>query len=169
MSRQQPSRGAKQKAVVENEAGDATSGEDVSFDKNDSDDFVTNNLNDRIMSDDEPSTNRHRKSKTKRSDETTTTTGAVNSKSKRRKLTPEQYEAYLDAAIGAEDNEDDGADNDFDMDVKDKNVLEAGQILSIDMTNFMCHRKFSIDFGRHLNFISGKNGSGTFLIYLYIF
>ena len=37
---------------------------------------------------------------------------------------------------------------------------EAGQIISIHVENFMCHRKFSIKLGRHLNFITGRNGSG---------
>jgi chromosome segregation ATPase len=26
--------------------------------------------------------------------------------------------------------------------------------------DFMCHRKFTVDFGRHVNFITGQNGSG---------
>lgn len=43
-----------------------------------------------------------------------------------------------------------------------KTNFEAGAIKKIDMENFMCHRRFSIDLGRNLNFISGKNGSGKF-------
>ena len=39
-------------------------------------------------------------------------------------------------------------------------AFEAGQITSIYVENFMCHRKFSLNFGRHLNFITGRNGSG---------
>ena len=37
---------------------------------------------------------------------------------------------------------------------------ESGQILSVEAENFMCHKKFSITFGRNLNFITGANGSG---------
>lgn len=38
--------------------------------------------------------------------------------------------------------------------------FEAGHLIQLYMENFMCHRKFTLNFGRHLNFISGKNGSG---------
>lgn len=39
--------------------------------------------------------------------------------------------------------------------------FEAGQITEIYLENFMCHRKLSLKFGRSLNFIIGKNGSGA--------
>lgn len=39
---------------------------------------------------------------------------------------------------------------------------EAGQILTVSVENFMCHRKFVVQLGRHLNFITGRNGSGSF-------
>ena len=38
--------------------------------------------------------------------------------------------------------------------------FEAGLILLVSVENFMCHRKFSVSLGRHLNFITGRNGSG---------
>lgn len=38
--------------------------------------------------------------------------------------------------------------------------FEAGQILSVYMEDFMCHRKHTSTFGRHLTFLNGQNGSG---------
>ena len=43
-----------------------------------------------------------------------------------------------------------------------KTNFDAGQILQIEMKDFMCHRKFTVNLGRRLNFIVGKNGSGKF-------
>ncbi|CAM9327713.1 unnamed protein product, partial [Ectocarpus sp. 8 AP-2014] len=37
---------------------------------------------------------------------------------------------------------------------------EAGVVLKIYAENFMCHRKLSVPFCRHINFINGRNGSG---------
>jgi hypothetical protein len=48
----------------------------------------------------------------------------------------------------------------LDSDIPSSVQSEAGQILLIYVENFMCHRKFSIDFGRNMNFICGQNGSG---------
>lgn len=39
-------------------------------------------------------------------------------------------------------------------------MYEAGQIVRVYVENFMCHRKFHLDLGRQLNFITGRNGSG---------
>lgn len=39
-------------------------------------------------------------------------------------------------------------------------VPEAGIIQQVHVENFMCHRKFTVDFCRHVNFITGQNGSG---------
>lgn len=36
----------------------------------------------------------------------------------------------------------------------------AGQIRKIHVENFMCHRKLTIDFNKHLTFVGGVNGSG---------
>jgi chromosome segregation ATPase len=41
-----------------------------------------------------------------------------------------------------------------------KTNFDAGQILEIEMKDFMCHRRFTVKLGRRLNFIVGKNGSG---------
>lgn len=43
---------------------------------------------------------------------------------------------------------------------KKNTPYEAGQILRVEVENFMCHRKFTLDLGRNLNFITGRNGSG---------
>ena len=51
-------------------------------------------------------------------------------------------------------------DDEDDEQVDESKVFETGQIKKIHMENFMCHRKFTMDFGRHLNFINGSNGSG---------
>ncbi len=37
---------------------------------------------------------------------------------------------------------------------------EAGQIKKIYVENFMCHRKLTVPFGYHVNFVTGENGSG---------
>ena len=37
---------------------------------------------------------------------------------------------------------------------------EAGVILQVHVENFMCHRKFTVDLCRNVNFITGQNGSG---------
>ena len=39
--------------------------------------------------------------------------------------------------------------------------FEAGIILRVYVENFMCHRKFHVQLGRKMNFITGQNGSGT--------
>lgn len=71
-------------------------------------------------------------------------------------------------AVEKSDDEDGGevaeGDTGGDMDVDDgtgrSTVYEAGQIVRVYVENFMCHRKFHFDLGRHLNFITGRNGSG---------
>ncbi len=37
---------------------------------------------------------------------------------------------------------------------------ETGQIISITVQDFMCHRKLTVNFCRNVNFITGQNGSG---------
>ncbi|RKP07454.1 hypothetical protein THASP1DRAFT_17035 [Thamnocephalis sphaerospora] len=37
---------------------------------------------------------------------------------------------------------------------------EMGVIESVDMTDFMCHRRLTMRFGPHVNFVVGNNGSG---------
>lgn len=36
----------------------------------------------------------------------------------------------------------------------------AGQIYRLSLRNFMCHENLSVEFNRHVNVISGTNGSG---------
>lgn len=42
----------------------------------------------------------------------------------------------------------------------ESNSFEAGIILKVDMEDFMIHRKFTVKFGRQVNFLTGLNGSG---------
>eukprot|EP01038_Epipyxis_sp_PR26KG_P011016 gene11016-14795_t len=42
----------------------------------------------------------------------------------------------------------------------DENQIESGQILRIYVQDFMNHRKLTIEFNRHLTFVTGKNGAG---------
>ena len=41
--------------------------------------------------------------------------------------------------------------------------IETGHVVRIYVENFMCHRKLTVDFGRHVNFVTGQNGSGKLL------
>ena len=51
-------------------------------------------------------------------------------------------------------------DSDEDEDDGEGEVHEIGQIAKIEVENFMNHRKFTMNFGHNLNFITGRNGSG---------
>lgn len=42
-----------------------------------------------------------------------------------------------------------------------RSSMEAGQIVEMYLQDFMCHRKFTMNFCKNVNFISGKNGSGN--------
>jgi len=68
-----------------------------------------------------------------------------------------------------EDDDEDNMEEDDDDETGRTTPYEAGQIMKVYVENFMCHRKFHIDLGRHLNFISGRNGSGinTFPVLLW--
>jgi hypothetical protein len=55
---------------------------------------------------------------------------------------------------------DNSEDDDEDEPVDANEIYETGQIVSVTVENFMCHRKFTMDFGRRLNYINGRNGSG---------
>ena len=46
------------------------------------------------------------------------------------------------------------------IDTSKRSGVSVGQIKSIYVENFMCHRKFTLKLGKHLNFITGRNGSG---------
>lgn len=94
---------------------------------------------------------------------------AVKTESRKRKSRPinEAYEAHLNQTLSEALNEDDDNEssdghlaNGFGI---TRSSMEAGQIVEMYLENFMCHRKFTMKFGKHVNFISGKNGSGTSL------
>lgn len=74
-------------------------------------------------------------------------------------LTDEDECDDVEASNEADDDNDDAAD-DEEENTSGKDQHEAGQILRIYLEDFMCHRKFDISFGRHLNFVTGLNGSG---------
>lgn len=54
------------------------------------------------------------------------------------------------------------SDKESDEVVNDENKsdCDAGQILQIEVENFMCHKKLTVRLGKGVNFITGKNGSG---------
>lgn len=64
------------------------------------------------------------------------------------------------------DFEDDGASvsDDADVDVDDagekEQDFEAGGIIKVEVENFMCHRHMTVEFGKHVTFVTGQNGSG---------
>lgn len=43
---------------------------------------------------------------------------------------------------------------------EDNSLIETGVILRVYMENFMCHRLLDLELGKHVNFITGDNGSG---------
>lgn len=69
------------------------------------------------------------------------------------------------ATAVSEENRDDEYLAVEDMDIsQDKDELtefETGQIMRVFVQDFMCHHKLTIDFGRHVNFVTGANGSGS--------
>jgi hypothetical protein len=79
-----------------------------------------------------------------------------------RKKARKSEEDKITAALTKEfedESEDPAEPNEY---LKNKTTsIEAGQIRTIYVENFMCHRKFSINLGPGLNFIFGKNGSGS--------
>jgi hypothetical protein len=60
-----------------------------------------------------------------------------------------------------EENNDNGeAKSPFTRHNMEGRPAEVGIIKTIYMENFMCHRKYTMNFCRNVNFISGQNGSG---------
>mmetsp|Transcript_12716 Transcript_12716/g.12359 ORF Transcript_12716/g.12359 Transcript_12716/m.12359 type:complete len:1152 (-) Transcript_12716:632-4087(-) len=43
---------------------------------------------------------------------------------------------------------------------EDLSELETGQVMRVYVQDFMCHNKLTVEFGRHVNFVTGSNGSG---------
>lgn len=66
----------------------------------------------------------------------------------------EEEEGTVQSGVNKEnqDVEDDGSND----------PIEAGQIMSVYVENFMCHRKLSVKFCKNLNFVNGSNGSGEY-------
>jgi hypothetical protein len=50
--------------------------------------------------------------------------------------------------------------SELDIPEEEATVFEAGMILRVHMEQFMCHTKFTMQFGKMLNFLIGENGSG---------
>jgi hypothetical protein len=71
--------------------------------------------------------------------------------SKKKSRSAMSEDVDLDAAADYDDNEEAVAGP----------KMESGHIVRIYVENFMCHRKMTVDFGRHVNFVTGENGSGT--------
>jgi hypothetical protein len=61
----------------------------------------------------------------------------------------------------SQEDEDDNDAFDHDDPEEDLTELETGQIMRVYCQDFMCHSKMTIDFGRHVNFVTGANGSGN--------
>lgn len=65
-----------------------------------------------------------------------------------------------------ENSENQGVNDDEEDDVEGETKdgssqsNRAGIIRKIEVENFMCHRKLTLNFSRHINFINGQNGSG---------
>jgi hypothetical protein len=55
---------------------------------------------------------------------------------------------------------DSGSDDEFEDDEDDDLTRETGLISKIYVENFMSHKKFTVKFGKSVNFVTGPNGSG---------
>jgi hypothetical protein len=92
-------------------------------------------------------------------------TGIINRdkfKQKKRKVTAavgskKKKSAIEEDVVGASDTA-------LDVDYMDSSAstekMETGHVIRIYVEDFMCHRKLTLDFGRHVNFVTGQNGSG---------
>lgn len=84
---------------------------------------------------------------------------------------PQRKPRKRSKAVRSEENSADGVEPNDDAffeegDLEDtepyeENEFEPGQIVRVYVQDFMCHHKLTIDFGRHVNFVTGANGSGT--------
>lgn len=72
-----------------------------------------------------------------------------------------------DVNLLEDENQDSTQDQDFSQEEEDDdeeqfqggNAQGAGTIESVDLTNFMCHSRLEMKFGKNINFVSGRNGS----------
>lgn len=58
-------------------------------------------------------------------------------------------------------NDDFVEEDDLVRDERGETEHEVGQIMRVYVQDFMCHHKLTMDFGRHVNFVTGANGSGN--------
>ena len=68
------------------------------------------------------------------------------------------------SAISQDDDNDEelaAEEGDIYQDEDELTEFETGQIMRVFVQDFMCHHKLTIDFGRHVNFVTGANGSGN--------
>ena len=63
-----------------------------------------------------------------------------------------------------DDTETEALSEEYDLNSR---FIVAGIITQIHMEDFMCHRKFTIQLGSRVNFITGQNGSGNLIYDLY--
>ena len=91
----------------------------------------------------------------------------VNRQSKRKHSQISKNNNNKDTDSDTDSNSDEDVDLELDEDgnlvaeyESDKIKSETGQIKSVEMIDFMCHRHFIIKLGKNLNFINGANGSG---------
>ena len=100
------------------------------------------------------------------SDDDDENTGTTKSKSKRAKKMPSSSSSSSSFRLESQSDDDDmnemdaASDDDIQQHHHQRTDYEAGQIISIKVIDFMCHHKLSLDFGRHVTFITGDNGSG---------
>ena len=51
-------------------------------------------------------------------------------------------------------------ETDEEMEEEENPDCESGRIKKIFLKDFMSHKKFTLDFGKNVNFVTGPNGSG---------
>lgn len=74
---------------------------------------------------------------------------------------PSNAASDVDADPEEEEEAEDDAQSPSSADrFRSDTAINAGIIKKVYVENFMCHRKFTIDFCRNVNFITGQNGSG---------
>lgn len=132
----------KQKRKMEQD-GDDTSHEDISFDKNE----------DGVEPTQRSSQGTYGRGKRQR-------TKVNYQENVKFSVDSEMDYAELDELADAYENASESEHDDGPKALNPKTNFDAGQIIRIDMKDFMCHRKFTVNLGRRLNFIVGKNGSG---------
>jgi hypothetical protein len=79
-----------------------------------------------------------------------------------RKRQPASKKRRAASSQNDSDGEDDLGQDEFEEIENDElHPFETGQILKVYVEDFMCHKRMTVDFGRHVNFVTGQNGSGV--------